>query len=398
MRNFSIFPLRQTNRGHELDEYAKHINDEHFCYCVGSANSMRLWEKRIESIFSSVVYVGNENSSEYGLTTIYPDDETLKYRIDKRQARIICTETDYDKYKKQEEFWLGRGAVLNQSFFQAEVFLPIWQVYQNNYLSLDRVEIFLTDRCTLNCEKCIYFIPYLRKRYDTPLQQLKNDADILFSRVDFVRKLKLLGGEVFLYRHLGEYLDYLYQNYGAQIGEVRLGTNGTVLPSGEILEICRRHGTIVDISDYSAALKKQYNLGECVRYFKENGIEVDVKRTGEMWLDIGFPGTAPSKRSDKENQFHFARCAMFCRQFAKGKLYFCCSNYAAVRAGLFPDDENNYFDFYEEPFDKKALLEFELGFSRKGYMTFCEVCFGGSAQNNPHEVAVAKQVPRGLKK
>lgn len=105
----------------------------------------------------------------------------------------------------------------------------------------------------------------------------------------------------------------------------------------------------------------------------------------------GFPMRENVKNDDKELHEHFYKCAMFCRDFYDGKLFFCCSNFAAVRAGLFPANENDYLDFSQE-FDKKVLLEYELGYSKLGYTTFCKECNGCSEEVNQRHVPVAEQL------
>ena len=72
------------------------------------------------------------------------------------------------------------------------------------------------------------------------------------------------------------------------------------------------------------------------------------------------------------------------RDFFDGKLWYRCSNFAAVCAALFPENENDY--------SKNELLEFELGFSELGHTTFCEKCYGGSEEANPRHVEVVKQI------
>ena len=118
---------------------------------------------------------------------------------------------------------------------------------------------------------------------------------------------------------------------------------------------------------------------------------VDIKRTGEQWLDMGFPISKPEGKNEEMLRKHFEKCAMFCRQFADGKLFYCCSNCAAVKAGLYELNENDYFDFAEN-FNRKELLEYELGFSKLGHTSFCSVCQGGSEEANPWHVEVAKQL------
>ena len=189
------------------------------------------------------------------------------------------------------------------------------------------------------------------------------------------------------------YINYLNDKYGDKIGSIRIGTNGTIFPGQAVLEMCERNNVTIDISDYTNAVPNICMLDDVKKICQEHGVAVDVKRTGEQWLDMGFPDHPPREKNEEELREHFFKCAMFCRQFSNGKYYFCCSNFAAVCVGLFPDDENNYFDFRQE-FTKRELLEFELGYSMLGHTTFCSVCNGGSIEANQCNVPVAKQKNR----
>lgn len=283
------------------------------------------------------------------------------------------------------------GVLKDCQFISGELFSMIYDVYREKRIRLDRIEVFLTSYCTLNCEKCIAYMPYFRHKFHVSLENLKQDADILFSKIDYVFKIKLLGGEGLLYPQLIQYIDYLHDNYGEKIGSIRIGTNGTIFPNQDILEMCKRDNVTLDISDYTIAIPERCKIEEVKQLCIENGVSYDIKRTGEQWLDMGFPGNIPEEKNEEELREHFHKCAMFCRQFNNGKLYFCCSNFAAVHAGLFPENENDYFDFNRE-FTKKELLEYEVGYSNLGHTTFCAVCRGCSDEANPLHVEVAKQV------
>lgn len=370
MRNYSIKELKISNQGHELDEYANAIVSSRGgyrdFYLVGDEKQKDLFVLRMGKAVNFV--------DEYIPTS----------------TGVICVDYERKKYDEAEKEWLGKGLILNRDFFQGEVFEAVYNVYEKDYICIDRVEVFLTNRCTLNCEKCIAYIPYFRNNQDTPLEVLKRDADLLFEKVDFVKKIKLLGGEGFLYSYLPEYLYYLHNNYGDKIGSIRIGTNGTIIPKDELINACRDCGVTVDISDYRISVPGRCRLEEVQNYIEKCGIKTDVKRTGEQWLDMGFPNDIPVKRTEEQEKIHFNQCAMFCRQFVDGKFYFCCSNFAAVRAGLFEENSNDYFDFNRE-FTKKELLEYELGYSKLGHTSFCEVCRGCSDEANNMHVEVAKQ-------
>ena len=380
MRNYSMHNLIWKNRGHELDLYAKKILNKNAQFIlVGSQEEKDSFEK--ETGYELAIL---ENADFQDIADIERSSNVC----------IICLykeRTMYDRCKKEFE---EAGMKENDRFFQGEVFRMIYNVYKHEQIKIDRIEIFMTSYCTLKCEKCISYIPFFKHRVVMPLDSLIKDIDLLFSKVDYVFKLKLLGGEGFLYPDLPTYVDYIYNNYRDRIGSIRIGTNGTIDPSEEIIKMCKRDEVIVDISDYRVTVPGLSKLEAVKEKLEDNGIVVDVKRSGEQWLDMGFPNNKPKLKGEEALREHFEKCAMFCRQFADGKLFYCCSNCAAVKAGLYELNKLDDFDF-DKDFNKKELLEYELGFSQLGHTSFCSVCQGGSEEANPYHVEVAKQVCTG---
>ena len=372
MRNYSIHNTIWRNKGHELDLLAEKMLDNNMKYIlIGTQKEKDEFKRR----------------TNYELDILEGIEEVEKCQ----DICIICVNKDRNMYESCKKKFEKAGLKENDRFFQGEVFQMIYDVYMHDQIKIDRIEIFMTSCCTLKCEKCISYIPYFKNQVVVPINKLKRDIDLLFSKVDYVFKLKLLGGEGFLYPELVAYIDYIYNNYHNQIGSIRIGTNGTIEPSDEIIQMCKRDEVVVDISDYSKAVPCISKLESVKKKLSSNGVMVDIKRTGEQWLDMGFPISKPEGKNEEMLRKHFEKCAMFCRQFADGKLFYCCSNCAAVKAGLYELNENDYFDFAEN-FNRKELLEYELGFSKLGHTSFCSVCQGGSEEANPWHVEVAKQL------
>lgn len=382
MRNYSIHNTVWKNKGHELDTLAeKMLNKNMKWLLIGNQEEINEFQGRTNHELDLV----NEEEAE----KIKDIDKAV-------DLGVICLHKDRNLYEKSREKFERAGIKENDRFFQGEVFQMIFDVYKHGQIKIDRVEVFMTSNCTLNCEKCVAYIPYFKHRVVAPFESLKQDMDLLFGKVDYVFKLKLLGGECFLHPDLIAYVDYIYSNYHKQIGSIRIGTNGTIMPSDEIVSMCKRNEVIVDISDYSQAVPELNKLEAVKEKLLNNGVMVDIKRTGEQWLDMGFPDSSRAKVEDEDAlRAHFEKCAMFCRQFADGKLFYCCSNCAAVKAGLYNLNENDYFDFNED-FELKELLEYELGYSKLGHTSFCSVCQGGSDEANSHHVEVAKQVEKTI--
>lgn len=374
MRNFSMGNTKRDNTIQKrLDAIGSIVANEALeVYLIGNLNNQKAYIKKFEA-FSDKKFISSDSID------IQNDNNSI----------IVCVERERKDYLEIYRQFEEKGWMENVNFFQEEVYEAFYHVYVRDQIVIDRIEMIMTTYCTLNCEKCISYIPYQAKKH-FPLEQLTDDIDLLFSKVDYVKKLKLLGGEGFIYPYLKEYVTYIHNNYSEQIGEIRIGTNGTVFPPEDILQICREKEIIVDISDYTCAVPDLCKLDDVVKLLKTHAIRYDIKRSGEKWLDMGFPNNIPRERNDLELQDLYHKCAVFCRNFYRGKMYHCCSNCAAVISGMFPDDENDHLDFNKE-ITKNDILAFELGYTPLGHLTFCKVCQGGSEDANQNLIDVAVQ-------
>ena len=381
MRNFSITDTQWKRPGAELDDLGAACTSGTPILLVGNADEVQYFRRDFENVLD---WLHDANATW---------EDVAPEKLVPGAARVICVSSARADYEKWRALWTERGFQENKDFFQADIFRPVFHLYKYGQVHIDRVEVFMTSHCTLNCEKCIAYIPYFQKKSHLPLELLTKDLDILFSKVDFVRKLKLLGGEGLMYPYLAEYIEYLFSHYSSHVGTVRVGTNATLLPSQRILDVCRKYGVIMDVSDYAMAVPGKCRMDELLALLCDQGIAYEIKRTGEQWLDIGFPDNPANFVKGPEAMEHFGKCAMFCRDFCDGKMWFCCSNFAAVRAGLYPENENDFLDLRTHV-SKKMIGEYEIGFSHLGHTSFCCVCGGCSVEANPHAVPVAKQVAR----
>lgn len=370
MRNFSLYDISFIQSNDLINSFnvLSHI------FMVGSINTPSSFLNEFKDHLSI---------SHIDLTSIYPQFA--------KEKMIVCTDYQYNDYCKSKQLLLEHGFIENVNFFQIDIFKILYPLIKFNKLCLDRVEIFTTSFCSLNCKNCIAYIPYFIQRSHTPLDILINDMHLLFSKVDLVRKLKILGGEGLMYPWLTEYIHELFINYSQNVSKVCIGTNGTIIPSQKILDVCRKYGVTFDVSDYAQAVPGKSKMNELFKILEKNDIKYEIKRSGEYWLDVGFPVKPAHFNPVNDVREHFKKCAMFCRDFYDGKLWFCCNNFAAVKANLFPENDNDYIDF-RKPITKQMIAEFELGFSKFGHTSFCTVCGGCSFESNPHKVPVAIQV------
>ena len=111
-----------------------------------------------------------------------------------------------------------------------------------------------------------------------------------------------------------------------------------------------------------------------------------------MWWNYGFTD-ALQEESEEQLIRKFDRCMTPCRETRNGKLYFC------VMARTISDNlgyhigENDFLDLVSLPdgdLGRRILLEYNLGYSEKGYLGMCARCHGKDCRNYP--VMAARQL------
>ena len=85
------------------------------------------------------------------------------------------------------------------------------------------------------------FIPYYKEQRDCTFEELKNNVDLLFSRVDYIVYFALLGGEPTLNPALGDILEYIGETYREKCGRLAYVVNGSIIPSDEIFMIMKKY-------------------------------------------------------------------------------------------------------------------------------------------------------------
>lgn len=154
-------------------------------------------------------------------------------------------------------------------------------------LEIKLLAVSVGQACNLKCENCANFAPYAEKynmRY--PLEKVKADLDKalpLFSRID---TFHIQGGEPLLYSDLEELLIYTKATYGHVLKNIQIATNGTIIPSENVLKALKATNTSVRISNYPIASKAD-ELKEILEKWEINyRVYNFVNRVG-AWSDAG---------------------------------------------------------------------------------------------------------------
>lgn len=270
--------------------------------------------------------------------------------------------------------------------------LPIVAMYRYNKIFLDTVSMIMTEACTLKCEKCAIMLPYFKEHRNPSLEKLKAEADALFERIDFVGNFTVTGGEPLLRRELPDLLRYVGENYRNKIGSFKIISNGMIEPWNELLAVMREYDIAVDISDYTIGVPEiKEDVESTLKRYKDEGIQTYFLSSA-TWVDFGFD-TVENQYSEDQLIKFFDYCHTRCRGYVDGKIRYCINAFFAARAKGEVEDENNAFDILnmestEE--NKRALVEFDMGYSDAGYLKMCQHC-NGTVEINTHYIEVGVQ-------
>ncbi len=346
----------------------------------------RVGHAHIEKIASKVdvIFIIDNKTNEkadYKGIPIY----TLETCLNKiNQAKIVVTASGkgYTSIKDSLE---QHGYIEKEDFINFELFLSnlYWERYGK--IGISKLVFPLTNRCTLNCQKCNSFMPYTEHFFDRKIEEVKKDIDIVFQYIDELSLLVLVGGEPLLYVPMGELVTYIGEKYKSKIGKVLVITNGTIIPDKSLCEIFLKYGVEVRISNYGLSDKYRQKISNLKEILALNGVAYTELIEME-WLDIGFPEEKLTMGANEEELYqHMMQCESYCHGVYNGKFYFCTEALMAEWAGLYKIPEDDYIDLNnpDQSYDQKRmqLLEYQLGKIKNGYFSFCKYCRGLGPSN-----------------
>lgn len=396
--------MKWKNKGHELDDYANSMiqmfhrkNRKIYIFGAGliGADIAPVFEKY--QCFAG--YIDNDKYKQSvgvnGRKVI-----SLEQYLMEGSDGIIVIAADKKNIPEIEEQLSAMGLNLERDFwlytkFMRDVF-PVLSVYEYNLSFVEIAQICLTERCTLNCRDCAHgCFAVDNKSQDMSLQLAKESADAFFTRVDMVKEFVLIGGEPFLYGNLSEIIKYIGKKYRDRMIIFSITTNGTILPEERILKLCRLYGVLIRISNYSNTLKQlEKKYGQLEKRLRDYHVSYVMGDYEIQWMDYGFQTVSRQKQENNLIQV-FDKCKTPCREIRGNKYYYCVMARSVSDNLKFNIGKEDYLDFNDLAEDyKRVLLEFEQGYSEKGYLDMCAHCNGAEAMNYVIPAAVQSEVQR----
>lgn len=385
--------MKWKNKGHEFDQYAKELlKDFHLrenkIYIFGAG----LTDIELKYIFEKAGcfsgFIDNDKTKqEQGVNGA--EVISLQQFLSQGKKGLVIVAADKKNIPAITEQLEDTGLKKGKDFYENTDFMgnifPVLSVYAMNMLYIELAQICLTERCSLKCKKCAHACYAADpKSQDMSPEMAKESADYFFYHADMVREFVLIGGEPFLYKHIGGIIEYIGENYREKIGTFSITTNGTVIPDQSVLDLCRKYGVIIHISNYSAAVKdiaKKYEKLE--EKLKKSQVRYTMGEAEMQWMDYGFDSV--NRNGDKETLMEvFDSCKTSCREIRGSRYYYCVMARSVSHNLKLGTGEQDYLELAElTKEDRKILLEFQMGFSEKGYLDMCNHCNGKDAAAYP---------------
>lgn len=306
----------------------------------------------------------------------------------KIRGKKIVIMTAHTAYNQISAFLSRKGLKENVDYCGAGQFLCEWFWKVKKMNCIYHVDMTVTTRCTFRCKHCNMFIPYYKEQLDYDFKTLKRNTDLFFERIDYVAYFGLIGGETMLSPILPELLKYISETYHDRFGRISFTTNGSIMPSDELLNALKEYDVYLTISDYTKYIPYEEKFHQVLDKLGAVGVAYEIKYALE-WCDFGFP-THPYHYNEEQLEEHFDCCNPEWNGLNDGRFYYCNISWSAEKSGNFELDEKDYIQLEDiDAYDREACHRI-VKLSR-GTSSFCSVC-GGCGSDNVNYVPVGEQL------
>jgi hypothetical protein len=249
------------------------------------------------------------------------------------------------------------------------------QAIPTDALHLERLNIVVTERCTLRCRHCSSLMPSYRKPRDCDTALLLEAIDRIMSCAAFIYHMEVLGGEVFLNRDLAVIIATLSQY--DNIFQIDVITNGTMLPDKELLIALKRDNICVVVNDYGAVSKKKDTL---LALLGEIGVKNRLNKHW-AWADLG--KLSPRNRDAAQLTALFQRCNFrTCTELLHGELHRCPRSSHGMNTGLMRRYDDDYVNVYDKTVGTAELKEqIRRLIEDKTFIQACNYCDGNTSDS-----------------
>ncbi len=295
-----------------------------------------------------------KQTSAYSILPIY---EKYKY--------LLC---DIDINSNDLQYERTLSDIDREMLLYSTEFSNLFFSLDKNSLSLKSVDAVVTEGCTLKCKDCSNLMQYYEEPANTHLETLIESTKNILSSIDRVFEWRILGGEPFIFKELGSYLDFLAAE--RKIKKIIIYTNGTIKPKQGLVEKIKASNAIVDISNYGELSR---NVSGLTQVLSEYDVPFALK--DPKWTDSG--RVTPKQRlKDTELETRFFNC---CTRdvitLLHGHVYRCpfSANLMNLSEKFIDESDRVYVGFNARSDIREMLIKL---YKTKRFLSACDNCNG----------------------
>ena len=256
----------------------------------------------------------------------------------------------------------------------------IMQKLRTYYVALE-----ITTVCTLKCKLCSACIPYFKEQSHFNTDEVLKSVDKLFNIYEYIEKLDISGGETLTHPDLIKILKKVYE-YKENIGFIRIITNGTIVPSEELIKLLASDEKFILILDDYGELSK--NKNKVLKLVEENNInlKLNIYQGNDQlcggWVDYG--DFEKRNYTELETKKLFRNCFAanwMCLTVVKGKLYQCIRSAMGVELGFFNERETGFVNLLDDSISTDKKIEMAACFGKQP-VEACYYCNSFDSENS----------------
>ncbi|MCE7505284.1 radical SAM protein [Polynucleobacter sp. IMCC30063] len=249
---------------------------------------------------------------------------------------------------------------------------------------LKSIDIVLTEKCSLKCIDCSNLMQYYEKAVDTDLHTLLESIDKLFSALQFVKEVRIIGGEPLMFKEIVPVIQKIktFHNFGSIV----IFTNGTIMPRDELMAECSNSSVRFQISDYG-------DLSRNVEKLEALLIEKEISNSRDRVLTWQDCASLDRKVRTKEELLSvFSNCCVNdAFTLLHGKLYGCPFAAHAENLDAIPELKSDSIDIGKE--NSEGILKKIANLVNRSNYGACNYCNGRDYTVGTVEAAVQTKYP-----
>jgi len=246
------------------------------------------------------------------------------------------------------------------------------------------IALLITQRCTLNCNMCGACIPLYVKPKEDSIGLIKKELDSIFKLFEYVEIFEISGGEPLMHKDIVDIVKETlkYINY---IGTLRITTNGTLLPSEELLKTIEQNKEkmLIKIDNYGDVSTKCNELIDSLKAFDISYRIVNYSESEQYcdgWVDLGDFTCKNYSKEDLRNIFDNCHSAHWmCLAVQNGKMHQCPYSSAGHEIGHF---YNEHLDLLNDNLSNEQIINF-IDMLGNQPCEACKYCNGFDVINSP---------------